>query len=413
MNPKPDDILCFELGSDQPSWVGAIGTLSLEDRNALQRLKRDGIVECDFRSETVQVSGINRVGIILLPSGRRVVIRSKIESIVLLEWLAYLGEFPPLEVWLSDSAVTTGIDFHTCIARLFLYEIEKVSRLHVRKDYTPIVSNESTIRGRLMTTQLYRRLNRLPQLPQRQRSRTFDTAYNIVIALALDKLPLLLATASQSDRTLLARQRDFWSNIRRDVDDPVSAVTEAQWASPPGYRAALQLARLVLIGAAIDPESGVGGQAFTLSLDLIWERSLRRMFEQASDTTNWTPVSDSDRTRQWDDSSSRWLTVDVMVEDTTSRWVLDAKYKRAFGNESRTDRFQMCAYAVAFDADRVTLAYPTAEGMSITSRVLLDTFVGPKRVMIDSVNLPMSSGPTECELAVRKLCNVQKLDQPN
>ena len=120
-------------------------------------------------------------------------IRSKIESLVLLEWLAYLGEFPPLEVWLADAGVTTGADFHTCIARLFLYELEKVTRLHLRKDYTPVFSNEPTIRGRIMTTQLYRKLHRLPHVPQRHRSRTLDTPYNIVLALALDKLPLLLA----------------------------------------------------------------------------------------------------------------------------------------------------------------------------------------------------------------------------
>ena len=405
MNLKPDDILCFELGSDEPSWVGAIDTVSPEDCETLQRLQRDGIIECDLKSDTVQICGVDRVGIVMLPSGRRLVIRSKIESLVLLEWLAYLGDFPPLEVWLANSAVTTGMDFHTCIVRLFLYEVEKVSRLHVRKDYTPVISHESTIRGRLITTQLYRRLNRLPHVPQRHRSRTFDTPYNIVLALALDKTPMLLASASQTDRTILARQRDLWAHVRRDIDDPVSAVTEAQWACPPGYRAALQLARLILIGAALDPESGVGGQAFTLSLDSIWERSLRRMVERAGLTTNWTSSPDSARTRQWDDSSARWLTVDVMAERDDLRWVLDAKYKRSFGNEGRTDRFQMCAYAVAFDADRVSLVYPTADAHSPKGRVLLDTFVGTKRILIDSVDLPMSSGPSECECAVRKLCS--------
>jgi 5-methylcytosine-specific restriction endonuclease McrBC regulatory subunit McrC len=403
MNLKPDDIQCFELGSDEPSWVGAIDLVSTEDCEALQRLQRDGIITCELNSETVQVSGADRVGIVVLPSGRRLVIRSKIANLVLLEWLAYLGEFPPLQMWLANSAVTTGMDFHACIARLFLHEIEKVSRLHLRKDYTPVVSLEPTIRGRIITNQLYRRLNRLPHVPQRHRLRTFDTSYNIVLALALDKTPMLLAAASQADQTLLARQRDLWAHIRRDIDDPISAVTETQWACPPGYRAALQLARLILIGAALDPESGVGGQAFTLSLDSIWERSLRRMVENASISKDWISSPDSARTRQWDDSSARWLTADIMAERDDQRWILDAKYKRLFGKESRADRFQMCAYAVAFDADRVTLLYPTAGGQSPNERVLLDTFVGPKRIVIDSVDLPMASGPTDCERAVRKL----------
>ena len=216
---------------------------------------------------------------------------------------------------------------------------------------------------------------------------------------------MLLASASQTDRTILARQRDLWAHVRRDINDPVSAVTEAQWACPPGYGAALQLARLILIGATLDPESGVGGQAFTLSLYSIWERSLRRVVARAGLTTNWSSSLDSARTRQWDDSSARWLTVDVMAERDDLRWVLDAKYKGSFGNEGRTDRFQMCAYAVAFDADRVSLVYPTADAHSLKGRVLLDTFVGTKRILIDSVDLPISSGPSECECAVRKLCS--------
>ena len=43
----------------------------------------------------------------------------------------------------------------------------------------------------------------------------------------------------------------------------VSAVTAAQWACPPGYRDALQLARLILTGATLDSDSHMGGQSFT------------------------------------------------------------------------------------------------------------------------------------------------------
>lgn len=408
MSETPDDIVCFELGSGQPPWVGSTASLN-PDREAVKRLIHDGIIEVTVKGGDSHITGVDRVGLVRLPSGRRLVIRSKIESLVLLEWLAYLGEFPPLEVWLPDAGVTTGADFHTCIARLFLYELEKLTRLHLRKDYTPIFSNEPTIRGRIITTQLYRRLHRLPHVPQRHRRRTHDTPYNIVLALALDKLPLLLASSTLDDNTLLARIRDLWAHIRRDMADPVSAVTEAQWACPPGYRAALQLARLILIGAALDPEAGFGGQAFTLSLSSVWERSLRRMIEQTRGKTGWITSPDSSRTRQWDDSAgrndpTRWLTADVMATQEELRWVLDAKYKRAFGNESREDRFQMCAYAVAFDADVVSLVYPLAKS-GCDRRILLETVVGLKQITIESINLPMSAGPEKCKAALVELCN--------
>lgn len=400
MPETPDDIVCFELGSGQPPWVGSTALINL-DREAIQRLVQDGLIEVTENGRESHISGVDRVGLVQLPSGRRLVIRSKVESLVLLEWLAYLGEFPPLEVWLADAGVTTGADLHTCIARLFLYELEKLTRLHLRKDYTPIFSYEPTIRGRIMTTHLYRKLHRLPHVPQRHRSRTLDTPYNIVLALALDKLPLLLASSTLNDRMLLGRMRDLWAHIRRDMADPASAVTEAQWACPPGYRAALQLARLILIGAALDPEAGFGGQAFTLSLSSVWERSLRRMVEEISGETGWISSPDSSRTRQWDDSAgrndpSRWLTADVMATQGELCWVLDAKYKRAFGNESRVDRFQMCAYAVAFDADFVSLVYPLAKS-GCKRRTLLETVVGLKQITIDSINLPMSAGPESCK----------------
>jgi len=406
MSETPDDIVCFELGSQQPPWVGLPGLLG-SDCEAIQRLVNDGLIEFDFKDNRAYISGVDRVGLVQLPSGRRLVIRSKIESLVLLEWLAYLGEFPPLKVWLADAGVTTGTDFHACIARLFLYELERVTRLHFRKDFTAVFSEEPTIRGRIMMTQLYRRLHRLPHIPQTHRSRTLDTAFNIVLALALDRLPLLLASSAE-DRKLLTRLRDSWAHIRRELADPVSAVTEAQWACPPGYRAALQLARLILIGAALDPEAGFGGQAFTLSLALVWERSLRRMVEEISGETGWIPSPDSARTRQWDDSAgrndpTRWLTADVMAEHEDQRWVLDAKYKRAFGNESRADRFQMCAYAVAFDSDVVSLVYPLAKS-NYDRRILLETVVGLKYVTVDSISLSMSAGPESCKAALVELC---------
>jgi hypothetical protein len=164
---------------------------------------------------------------------------------------------------------------------------------------------------------------------------------------------------------------------------------------------------LLLIGAALDPSNGMGGQAFTLSLALVWERSLRRMFALLEEHTGWTSVPDSARTRQWDDSVgesdvTRWLTADVIVRKDNRRWVLDAKYKRAFGNESRADRFQMCAYAVAFDSERATLVYPTSTGRP-RRRVLLCTNVGRKKITVDSIELPMSAGPRACEMAIHFL----------
>lgn len=398
-----DDIVCYEEGSNQPPWTG-LATLLSKDIVHLRKLSQNKVISLDEQTgDTVKVSGIDKVGLVALPSGRRLVIRSKIDNLVLLDWLVYLGECPPLEAWLPEPGVATG-DFHKYLARLFLFEIEKVTRLHLRKDYMPVSTESPTIRGRILSSQLSRRLHRLPCIPQKHRLRTLDTKYNIVLAVTLDKLPMLLADASPNDRQLLAVLRDQWAHIEREIPDPVSAVNESQWASPPGYLAALQLARLILTGWALDSSTRMGGQAFTLSLDPIWEGGLRRMFNDLGKETSWRCVPDAARTRHWDDRNG-WLRADVIGERDDLRWVLDAKYKRAFGNEAPDDRVQMCAYALAFEADRVSLTYPTAPGsMASGVRTLLGATIGNRRVLIDSVELPMWAGPTRCMMALKEIC---------
>ena len=148
----------------------------------------------------------------------------------------------------------------------------------------------------------------------------------------------------------------------------------------------------------------MGGQSFTLPLAAVWEQALRRMCDDLAGATGWRRVNDAQRVRRWDDPAgrhdrNRWLIADVIVLRAASRWVLDAKYKREFADESRADRFQMCAYAVAFDADRVTLVYPTAAA-GATTRELLRTTVGGKHLLIDSLALPMAAGPEACRAAL-------------
>ena len=405
LSRRPDDIVCFEVGSGGAlAWIGSRRALD-DDWSALETQANRGVIQLDVCGDRVTISGATCVGLVVLPTGRRLIVRSKIRSLMLLEWLAYVGEFPRLTHWLPDVGVAVADDWHKCIARLFLYALEDVTRRYVRKDYVSVAWDEPAIRGRIVTAALARRLHRLPCVPQVQRRRTIDTPFNIVLALALDRLPVLLADGRDDDQRRMTRLREQWASIPRDIDDPVSTVTAAQWASPPGYREALQLARLILIGAVLDPVSHMGGQAFTLPLAAVWERALRRMFDDLASETGWLRVADGLRTRRWDDPAGRddpkrWLTADVIVQRPGARWVLDAKYKREFGDESRIDRFQMCAYAVAFDADRVSLVYPTSMDTRIALRDLLSTTVGGKSLRIDSLALPMDAGPETCREAL-------------
>jgi 5-methylcytosine-specific restriction endonuclease McrBC regulatory subunit McrC len=407
---RPEDIVCFEIGSgDAPAWLGSRRALQ-DDWAALERQADCGVIQLGSSGDTVTIRGATRVGLVVLPSGRRLVIRSKIPSLTLIEWLVYLGEFPLLTAWLSEAGVGVGDDWHQCLARLFLRALEHITLRHVRKDYVPTAVERPEVRGRILTGALSQRLHRLPRVPQVQRERTFDTPCNIVLALTLDRLPAMLTDARDSDRRRMGWLREQWACISRHSDDPASAVTAAQWACPPGYRDALQLARLILTGASLDPDALTGGQSFTLPLAAIWEHALRRMGDDLVTSGGWCCVGDAQRVRRWDDPTgrldrTRWLIADVILQRGASRWVLDAKYKCQFADESRSDRFQMCAYAVAFDADRVTLVYPTATSQS-AARELLRTMVGSKHLLIDSLALPMSAGPDACRAALASAATV-------
>ena len=402
---KSDDIVCYEIGSgDMPAYSNSRRELG-DDLTAISLLVGRGVIKVDVRGDQVAIRGVTHVGLVVLPSGRRLIIRSKVSTLKLLEWLAYLGEFPQLTSWLPDAGVTVGDEWHQCLGSLFLYFLECATRRHVRKSHVVLRADEPEIRGRVIGSALGRRLHRLPRVPQIQRRPSLDTPFNIVLALALDRLPVLLAGGRLNDRHRMARLREQWASIRRDIDDPLAAVTAAQWACPSGYREALQLARLILIGAVLDTSSNMGGQAFTLPMAKMWEKALRQMIAELAGETGWRMAAKEDHSRRWDDPTgrddpTRWMTADVIVERANARWVLDAKYKCEFGDESRVDRFQMCTYALVFDADRVSLVYPTATPLSTKPRVLLSTRVGGKPLTIDSLTLPLAAGPEACRSAL-------------
>jgi len=403
------DIVCYEEGSGaQNPWRGPIGPLD-GDIQAIERLAQKRVIGFAVRGNVVEIVGRAQVGFVILPSGRRLVIRTKIPSLKILEWLIYLKEIPSLEAWLQEAGIAAGEDFHSVISKVFLQELIKLTRSHLRKDYRNQVAEGTLARGRVVVSRLAHRLHRLPRLPLAQRCRTLDTPYNSLLGLALDKVRWCFSDFAQEDHSKLARLQDQWACIPRHDNDLATMATEAQWASPPGYRDAIQMARLILLGLSMDPASSIGGQAFTLSLAKIWENSLRKMFIDIQKQIGWKAVSDDQRTRHWDDSiaakdSSRWLTADVLLEQPANRWILDTKYKRDYGSEGRNDRFQMCAYAIAFDAGRATLVYPTATHGYPAPRTLLATTMGDKKVVIDSVELPMSRGPEACREALMHLC---------
>lgn len=403
--PRPrssTDIVCDEAGTANPRhWEGLVSEIG-SDYNAILSHAQNKTIRIVEHTNRIEIRGRDRVGVIELPSGRRILLSTKIPGVILLDWLVYLQEFPDLQLWASGGSVQQSDSWQTVLARLFLRELEIVTRCHLRKGFVQMSVDSPHVHGRILAGRLSQRMWRLPAIPQVVRSRSLDTPANQMLAAALDQLVLFQSDLGPDEVRLFQQLRNEWSAVSRESVDRQTVIHTSLSAPPDGYRSALQLGRLLLTGATIDQTSGFGGHTFTLSLSRIWELALTRMCQDLSPQTGWNVTSRSKSVRLWDDALGtddpyRSLIADTLLERESERWILDAKYKRGFGNEDRNDRFQMCAYALGFGAKRATLVYPFANDDQPTLRTLLSTTYGSAPVNIDAIALPMAEGPVSCK----------------
>ncbi|MCO8122603.1 McrC family protein [Stieleria sp. TO1_6] len=406
-SPTTTDIVCDEKGTPGGRhWTGNLDKVR-DDYAAIRRHAENRTIHVIERAGQIEIHALDRVGVLVLPSGRRIVLRTKIPGIVLLDWLAYLNEFPDIQIWGSGGNIQSSDSWQTALARLFLAELEVLTRCHLRKGFVPMQVDSPNVRGRILTNRLSQRMWRLPSIPQIVRGRSINTAANQVLAMALDKLVHFQSDLEAGEKCLFHQLRTDWSEVSREQLDQQSILQTSVAAPPDGYRPAIQLARLLLTGASLDPDRGVGGDTFTLSLSRIWELAVTRMCDDLASETGWQVAPRSTSIRRWDDSlgpddPNRSLIADTLLRRGSDRWILDAKYKRGFGDESRSDRFQMCAYVLGFGANRATLVYPFANAGQPHRRTLMSTTFGGAAVTIDAIALPMNQRPAACKLMLAR-----------
>lgn len=399
------DFDCDEEGTPNGRfWKGNLSEIGA-DHDAILSHARNRTIRVTESAGQIEIRARDRVGVIGLPSGRRILLRTKIPGVVLLDWLVYIQEFPDLGLWTSGGNVGQSDSWQTVLARLFLNEMEVVTRCHLRKGFVQMTQESSHVRGRMLSNRLSQRPWRLPLIPQVIRGRSFHTPANQMLAKAIDKLVHCQAEFDEVQIRLFNQLRNDWSDISRETLDQHTIIHTSVAAPPDGYRSAVQLARLLLTGASLDPTSGLGGNTFTISLSRIWELAVSRICEDVSSESGWQVAPRSRAIRRWDDSlgpddPNRSLIADTLLQRGSERWVLDAKYKRSFGNESRNDRFQMCAYVLGFSAKRATLVYPLASDDQPFQRTLMNTSYGDTAVTIEAIALPMNAGPSICRVTL-------------
>ncbi|MBN2496936.1 MAG: hypothetical protein JXR96_20260 [Deltaproteobacteria bacterium] len=400
-------VTCQEQGTPRSERWSPPFLVSSEDLSFLEARSSQEQIEIErISSMEIRVAGRKYCGRIRLPSGRWLQIQSKVPPARIMDWLVYSRTIPSLESWIDAPMLDVGTDAATALAALFLHELSILTNFHLRPGYCVVSQVRRAFRGRLVERKLARESRQLPALPCAFRDRTMSTVQNCVLARALDacwRLGVQNALRDES-RCQLERLNAQWAGIERTLSSVHHALTVAVACPPVGYRNALQLARMLMVGAGFDLAGGDGGDSFLVSMAGIFERALRRMAAQWARRNGWASMSSSARTRFWDDAPrKRSFIADVMVQHPShERIILDAKYKCGYGHESREDCFQMCAYLLAFKARTALLVYPTGMG---NPRTLLQSDLVPSGATILSMELPMAKGPAECEAQMRQIMN--------
>lgn len=411
-------IHCSEEGSSEHERWSSPWRPSQNDLAKLRDLVAGGVLELDPLDDgMVRVRGRDVVGRVRLPSGNVIEIRTKIPVGIVLDWLAFTRTLPELDEWSDGPALHTGGDVVSALVALYVHALTHLTRFHWRPGYAIEREQRTDVRGRIDARRLASVARRLPALPCTHRERTMDTVPNRILARGLDAACNLVGPALDGDtaRRLewLARE---WRDIDRELVDPMRSMAAAIAQPPLGYRSSLLIARLLLEGGATDSVDGDGGNLFVVKMSVVWEQAVRRLVAAWASEAGHRVAADGERTRHWEDSNddamSRWLTPDVLVFADRAV-VFDAKYKRAYGAESREDRFQIAAYAMAFGAVTATLVYPTATTEPRLRRLLRTAVPGTQRSDVYSIELPMAHGPAACASALCAAMSALALTAPS
>src|SRR5438105_7886771 len=120
----PCDIVCGEIGSaDEQRWSCPV-SLSADERGVVEALQSDGTVETRAAAGGSEIAGMDHVGVVALSPRRRLHIRPKIGDLALLDWLAYVGDHPPVPPRPPAQGFVLRVGLPEAIGNQFLTEHE-------------------------------------------------------------------------------------------------------------------------------------------------------------------------------------------------------------------------------------------------------------------------------------------------
>ncbi|WP_367137660.1 McrC family protein [Saccharothrix sp. HUAS TT1] len=301
--------------------------------------------------------GFLRVG------GHHVHIRPKVELRNLLHLLSHATD---RLAW-REELVATSTDAHpvAAMAHLLAESALRATRRGVLQGYRRRDEALAVVRGRWrVEDQVRRHQGRLLPAEVGYDDYTEDIAENRVIATALR-----LVRGGALD--LAARRRVSRALAR--FGEHVESLPRPRWSDPPAvdwhplnahYRGAVELARLVLQGAAVTHRAGPSAaHGVLVDMNDLFERFVRRSLRDLLDGD----VRGAGATKRvtLDQEGLIGLQPDVLwLRDGVPLLVADVKYKKLAGGARNADLYQVHAYCTAWHVEHGLLVHATDGGVT-------------------------------------------------
>lgn len=346
--------------------------------------------------DTFVVNPAQHVGLVTLPSGRRLEVRPKVPARNLFYMVSMAYDLP--DPFLDAPAnVDRFEDVLSAIVARFASMVEEQIDRGLYRSYVETEDNLSTVRGRIMVADDMRRNH---VLRHRTYCRYSEYAWDVPENQVLRQVVRLL---------------DGWqlpSRLRRrlrTLDAALEEITPGSFVASDldrfnyhrmnvDYRPLHMLCKFFLDGTSPSEESGpFGFEAFLLDMNRLFEAFVTRTLQNlvSAPLTVRPQLAGALDTR-----GSVPIRPDMVIRlGNRNLVVADCKYKRLdAGQHKQQDLYQMLAYCTALGVERGILVYPQHLVPTTERLAILGT-----RVQIEEHSLALSGSPESLVQEIRRL----------
>jgi 5-methylcytosine-specific restriction enzyme subunit McrC len=338
-------------------WVG-----ELDDEDALfisNELLHQFTIRRAVRDPRYVLNPNQFVGVLSLPSGRRLESRSKVPVSNLFRMLAAVLDFP--SPFRRDPAEFDRLDeLFEFVAAYFAELVENRIDQGLYRSYAEKEENLAVLRGRIDFAEDMRHNYALRHRTFcRYAEFTWDIPENQIVRYVVNVL-----SGWDFSRELRLRLSRIDAILSEVTLSPLSSSLVDRFSYHrlnDDYRPIHQLCRLFLEGWSLSEEGGpFEFRTFLLDMNVLFEKFVTRLLQtSAPERLKVEPQ----RKVYLDESEEVLMRPDVVLcGGETVLAVADCKYKRlAVGESNNDDLYQVLAYCTALNADRGMLIYPLHE----------------------------------------------------